>query len=106
MNKEFLDVLEETRKAIKDKLDAESKQFLDKHILERRLDGVHLDEEKRKKIEKIKEKISDLSIDYSKNCNEESTKLPFTAKELGTKEFTLLNIKRTFYNNILLIRWS
>lgn len=45
--------------------------------------GVHLDEVKRKKVESIKEKISDLSIEYSKNCNEEATKLTFTAQQLG-----------------------
>lgn len=44
---------------------------------------MHLDEETRKKVKELKEKISDMSIEYSTNCNEESTKLKFTASQLG-----------------------
>lgn len=45
--------------------------------------GLHLDEETRQKTKELKEKISDLQIEFSKNCNEESTKLDFTLEQLG-----------------------
>jgi thimet oligopeptidase len=48
-----------------------------------KLTGLHLDEETRKKTKAIKEKISDLQIEFSKNCNEESTKLNFTLEQLS-----------------------
>lgn len=39
MNKDYLNVLQETQKALKDSLDRESNQYLEKEILERKLDG-------------------------------------------------------------------
>ena len=45
--------------------------------------GLHLDDETRKKTKELKERISDLTIEFSKNCNEESTKLNFTLEQLS-----------------------
>jgi len=42
-----------------------------------------LSEEIRKQVKELKEKMSDLQIEFSKNCNEESTKLHFTAEQLS-----------------------
>lgn len=39
MNKDLFDVMEITRNALNGKLDNESKRYLDRSILERRLDG-------------------------------------------------------------------
>jgi hypothetical protein len=39
MNKELFDVMELTRNALSGKLDNESQRYLDRSILERRLDG-------------------------------------------------------------------
>lgn len=85
MNKELFDVLVETEKNVKDKLDKDAKRFLDRLILERRLDGLHLDEETRKRTKELKEKISDLCIEFSKNCTEESTKLHLTSVQLSNR---------------------
>ena len=39
MNKKMFDLFEETRKNLDGKLDAESQRYLDRSILERKLDG-------------------------------------------------------------------
>lgn len=39
MNKELFDVIEQTRNNLNGKVDRESQRYLDKTILERRLDG-------------------------------------------------------------------
>ena len=39
MNKDLFEVMELTRSALNGKLDSESKRYLDRSILERRLDG-------------------------------------------------------------------
>jgi thimet oligopeptidase len=41
-----------------------------------------LDKSTRDKVTQLKEKISKLAVDFSKNCNEESTKLTFSAEQL------------------------
>ena len=83
MNKELYDVLEATQKTLNGTLDPEGQRYIEKQILERKLDGLHLDDETRKKVKDLKEKISDLCIEFSKNCNEEATKLIFTAEQLS-----------------------
>jgi Zn-dependent oligopeptidase len=91
MNKQIFDLMEETRKNLNGNLDSESERYLDRSILERKLDGLHLDEEIRNKVKELKEKISDLEVEFSKNCTEESTKLTFTANELDGVNSKLLN---------------
>ncbi len=45
--------------------------------------GLHLASHIQNQIKDIKKKMSDLSIDFNKNCNDENTILEFTEKELG-----------------------
>ena len=91
MNKKLFDLMEETRKNLDGKLDKESQKYLDTSILERKLDGLHLDEDIRNKVKELKEKISDLKVEFSKNCNEEATKLTFKEEELAGVNSKLLN---------------
>jgi Zn-dependent oligopeptidase len=42
-----------------------------------------LDESTRNKVKELKEKISKLEVEFSKNTNEESTKLTFTKDQLS-----------------------
>lgn len=42
MNKELFDVLVQTRDAVNDKLNEDSKRYIDRLILERRLDGLFI----------------------------------------------------------------
>jgi Zn-dependent oligopeptidase len=64
------------------------------------LKGLHLDDETRNKVKDLKEKISDLCIEFSKNCNEEATKLTFTAEQLS-KRLSLLTFDALItFNNL------
>ena len=91
MNVDLYRTLEETKANVYDKLDNESKRYLDRTILERRLDGLHLDQETRQKVKDLKQKISDLCIKYGQNCTEEATKLTFSRQELDGVNQNLLN---------------
>ena len=51
--------------------------------------GLNLDDEKRNQVKELKEKISALAIEFSKNCTEESTKLNFTAEQLSKLDYFL-----------------
>lgn len=83
MNKDLFNLYQELRASLDGNLDPESLRYLDRNILERKLDGLHLDEETRNKVKEIKQKLSDLQLEFAKNCNEESTKFEFTAEELS-----------------------
>ena len=102
MNTDLYHTLEETKSNVYEKLDNQSKRYLDRLILERKLDGVHLtDDETRKRVKELKEKISDLEIEYRRNCTEESTKLTFSKEQLEGVNQNLLNslpkVKENFY---------
>ena len=53
--------------------------------------GLHLDVETRNKVKDLKEKISDLELEFRNNCTEESTKLFFAKEQLDGVTENLLN---------------
>lgn len=63
-------------------LEAEEKRCLDKFMLKGRKNGLETGEEQRNVIEKLKQEISDLCIEFQKNLNEENSILLFNPDQL------------------------
>uniref|UniRef100_A0A8C4ZZ37 Thimet oligopeptidase 1 n=1 Tax=Gadus morhua TaxID=8049 RepID=A0A8C4ZZ37_GADMO len=65
-------------------LDPESRRFLERLIKLGQRNGLHLGEHcGGEGIKSIKKELSNLSIDFSKNLNEDTTRLGFTREQLG-----------------------
>ncbi|EFP82348.2 uncharacterized protein PGTG_08304 [Puccinia graminis f. sp. tritici CRL 75-36-700-3] len=65
-----------------DSLDDESKRLIEKLLIERTRNGLHLDQDSRQKFNQLKNRINNLAIDFQKNLNEEQGKIWFTPEEL------------------------
>ncbi|GAA5825842.1 hypothetical protein JCM5353_002455 [Sporobolomyces roseus] len=63
-------------------LNPEEERLMKRLILDRKRNGLGLDEEKRKQYFELKKRIMSLEIDFQKNCNEEDGSILFTREEL------------------------
>ncbi|KAK7099636.1 hypothetical protein V1264_022721 [Littorina saxatilis] len=78
------------------KMDPEAIRYIERLTKLGKRNGLHLQKEVQTKVKELKKRISDLSIDYSKNLNEENTVLDFTEEELaGVPEDFMKGLERT-----------
>lgn len=63
-------------------LDDESKRLIEKFLIDRTQNGLHLPQESRTKFNELKSKINNLAIDFQKNLNEETGRIWFSVEEL------------------------
>ncbi|XP_078317964.1 thimet oligopeptidase-like [Crassostrea virginica] len=95
MRQDVFDSLVDFEKKSSPEGTAESKRYVERMIKYGRRNGLHLPKEKQEKIKEIKKRMSDLSIDFSKNLNEENTILTFTEEELaGVPEDFLKSLEK------------
>jgi saccharolysin len=71
-------------------LESETKRYLEKTVNEFKRNGLGLSVEERAKVKEIQKRLSDLSIQFSKNMGENTESILFTTEELdGVPEDTL-----------------
>ncbi|XP_013765235.1 neurolysin, mitochondrial isoform X1 [Pundamilia nyererei] len=75
----------------KDNLSAEEKRFLDRLVTLGQRKGLHLSKDIQEEIKRTSKLISELSIEFNKNLNEESKFLIFSEHELGGLAATFLS---------------
>jgi len=72
-------------------LSPELERYVKKTIREGKRNGLHLPEDKREEIKTIKKRMSELSVNFQKNLNEDTTHLYFDPKELAGVPEDLVN---------------
>lgn len=76
---------------LQDDLGLEEKRLLDRFVTLGKRNGLHLTKDTQKEIKIISKRISELSIEFNKNLNEDNTFLVFTERELGGLAETYIN---------------
>ncbi|KAM4548341.1 thimet oligopeptidase [Odontesthes bonariensis] len=87
----YLRIVALEKKIDSDSLSLEAKRYMERLIKLGKRNGLHLPKETQEEIKNIKKKLSNLSIDFSKNLNEDTTSLSFSRDELGGLPEDFLN---------------
>ncbi|XP_045158245.2 thimet oligopeptidase-like [Mercenaria mercenaria] len=96
MRQDVFDSLVAFEKTGMEGLSAEVKRYIERQIKLGKRNGLHLQKETQDRIKAIKKRMSDLSIDFSKNLGEENTILEFTEEELaGLPEDFVKSLEKT-----------
>jgi len=61
----------------------QTRRYVEKRIQEGRRNGLHLESATRDKLQDLRTRVSELTIEYMKNCNEDDTWVPFSDAELA-----------------------
>ncbi|CAO3681225.1 unnamed protein product [Umbelopsis vinacea] len=92
MRKDLYDAVQNVfKKTDLNALDPEDARLLTKTELDFRRNGLALEEKKRNELKEIRTKLSELSIEFSKNQNEESSTVAFTKDELENMDDDFLS---------------
>lgn len=96
MRQDVFDAIVAFDKKNKADLSPEAARFVERLIKLGKRNGLHLPKNIQNKVKELKKRMSDLSIDYSKNLNEEKTVLEFTEEELaGAPEDFIKSLEKT-----------
>uniref|UniRef100_A0A671X501 Neurolysin (metallopeptidase M3 family) n=1 Tax=Sparus aurata TaxID=8175 RepID=A0A671X501_SPAAU len=79
------------RVTLQNNLSPEEKRFLDRLVTLGKRKGLHLSKDIQEEIKRTSKLISELSIEFNKNINEENTFLVFSERELGGLADSYLN---------------
>uniref|UniRef100_A0A1A8HRE1 Thimet oligopeptidase 1 n=1 Tax=Nothobranchius kuhntae TaxID=321403 RepID=A0A1A8HRE1_NOTKU len=76
---------------LEDNLSPEEKRFLDRLVRLGQRKGLHLSKDKQEEIKRLSKLISELSIDFNRNLNEDNTFLVFSEQDLAGLADSYLN---------------
>ncbi|KAF0987217.1 hypothetical protein HZS_1582 [Henneguya salminicola] len=94
MRIDLYDILNKVREKEKN-LPNEQERYLDKILLYKKRNGLHLPKEKRDELEIILKEIMNLCIDFNRNLSEEDVKLKFKKSDLlGMREDFIENLSK------------
>ncbi|KAM7368707.1 hypothetical protein PAMP_013019 [Pampus punctatissimus] len=84
------------QKKLQENVPPEEKRFLDRLVMLGKRNGLHLSKDIQEEIKRTSKLISELSIEFNKNLNEDNTVLVFSERELGGLADSYLNgLERT-----------
>ena len=106
MREDLFKVVQAASSKLPADVDSETKRLVEKMLMEFELNGLALDKEKREKLKELRNKLSLLEVDFSKNMNEDKTTLKFSKEELeGCPESFLESLEKDGDKYILTMKY-